>query len=1059
MKKLLSIFLITLTFHAFSQEKSISGSVKDETGTPLLGVTILIKGVAKGTVTDFDGNFSLKAKPSDILVFSYLGTETKEVAVGDQTTINVSLTKSDTTLEEIVVVGYGSVKKSDLTGSVSSIKAEEITKVGAVGLDQALAGRAAGVIVRQSSGQPGAGASITIRGIGSFSGSQPLYVIDGIPLDNDSQSTLNSENESSASLNPLSMINPSDIESIEILKDASATAIYGSRGANGVVLITTKTGVEGKGVFQIDQDYSLGELPKYIDVMDANDYWLSRGEAQLNGGVVNLPRETLLDSARAGSIPNQNWQKLLYRTATTSNTNINFSGGNKDLRYTLTSNILNAKGLVKRTDYTRVSTRLNLDANISKGLKVGARLNYSSVSSSLQSTNTNWSSNNGTNSIIFRALFSNPSELLLQDGDNEEDGTTQITPLTFLENNTWDTNLGQFLGNMFVDLSLTKSLSFRSTFTYQNRNTKQRFYQNNLENLGIIVTNNRRGWAKTGDSQNISTTNTNQLNYKNKFGKHALNAVLGQSLEWRESEGLRTSNYGFPNDILTYYAPATATFQDPDIVSFRDSKLSSFFGRINYTFNNKWLLTVTGRYDGSSKFAKNNKWAFFPAAAIGYKLSQEKFIKDINAISNLKLRLSYGVTGNQAVSEYQSLSQLGSDQFVFGNEGESLSTIYFANQLPNANLKWETTKQFDAGLDLGLFKNRYTLTFDYYKKQTEDLLIAGNRIPSQSGFTGFTQNFGGIEADGLEFSVDARIINNDKMSWTLNANVSTGKAIVTDLISDNILSGYSQGWLSGGSQRLIIGEEIGTFFGHKTAGIAQFDDFVEFQGLSTEERINLYNQDRTASYTFVDGYEGGYPRILNSQRPGEQLYTDLDGDNQISEADKEIIGQAQPDLSIGINNSFSFGNIDLSFFFDGQFGQEVTNVTNWNLLMYGGGQQLTTVRQAWTPENPSDIYPRVDSSNEGAPSFIFSDRFIEDASFIRLQNITIGYTFPSQLMEKLKLSSLRLYASASNIFTISDYSGYNPDVSLTSRNNLSLGHDNAGYPIVRTIRMGVSIKL
>lgn len=1062
MKTLLTVIFTLSSIFIYAQEKIITGVVKYQDGMIISGVSVIVKNTQKGTYTDFDGAYTITANVGDILQFSYLGTQTQEITVNEQSTINVTLLESDEKLNEVIVIGYGTVEKSDVTGSVSSVKGEELTKSGFVGVDQALAGRAAGVVVRQSSGQPGGAANITIRGIGSFSGSEPLYVIDGIPLDNNSEGTLNDFDEGAAALNPLALINPADIESIEILKDASATAIYGSRGANGVILITTKSGEVGKGTIQISHEYSLSEVPRYIDVMDANEFTISRNEALINGGELPL-RETLLDSARAGSIPNENWQDRIFRVGTNSNTNLSFSGGNKDLRYSISSNLLNIKGVVERTEFTRASTRLNLNANLNKNLKVGANINYAIINSNEQSTNSSGADNRGTSSIITRAIRFNPSNLFIgsQDDDQGDPAFNQVTPLAFLENNLWETSLSQFTGSLFAELSLSKSLSLRSTFTQQTRHTKQRFYQNNLAKLGIDnLVNNREGWARTGDTEALATTNTNQLDFKKNFGKTNITVTIGQSLEWRKTESLRTSNFGFENDLLTWYAPNTATFQDPDIIGFRESQLASFFGRANISFNNKWLFTFTGRYDGSSKFAEGNKWGFFPAGALAYKISQEQFIKDIKAISSAKLRLSYGVVGNQAIPEYGSLAQLNSDQFTFGNaNGEGLSTIFFTDQLANPNLTWESTAQFDVGLDLGLFKNRYTFTFDYFRKKTTDLLVANNRIPSQTGFTGFTENFANITANGFEFSVNARIIRSKDISWTLNANVSTGKAIVDGLPIDVLPSGYNQGWLPGGSQRLINGEEIGTFFGHKRAGIAQFSDFVEFQGLSNEEQIALYNQDRTATYTFVEDFEGGVPRAGNRNRPGEQLYVDLNGDGELSEADKEIIGQAQPDVTFGINNTFEIGNFDFSFFFDGQFGNDIANVTNWNMLAFSQQQQLRQVNGAWTPDNPSNSNPRVDSTNNGAPNFVFSDRFIEDGSFIRLQNVTLGFNLPADILQKLKLTSLRLYVSGTNLFIISNYTGFNPDVNLNGRNNLSLGHDFGGYPLARTILMGLNITL
>lgn len=786
-----------------------------------------------------------------------------------------------------------------------------------------------------------------------------------------------------------------------------------------------------------------------------------QNEAQINSGEQPI-RQTLLDSARVGAIPTQNWLKLLIRTATTSNTNIKFSGGNKDLRYLSSTNILSQKGLVHQTDLTRIQTRLNIDGNVNKNLKVGSRITYSVIGSNTTQTNTSNFTNNGTSSIIRRALLSNPSEILLPiaDVNVDDNGTAQVTPITYLKNNISKSNLYQFLGNIYADLKFSESLSFKTTFTYQNRNTKQRFYQNDLTRFNIVLTNSRRGWAKTGDAQNTSITNTNELNYNKKFGKHSIDMVLGQSQEWRKAESVRTSNWDFANDLLTWYAPETAANYDPDQVAYSDSKLESFFGRINYSFNNKFLVTFTGRYDGSSKFAKNNKWAFFPAAAIAYKLSKEKFIRKIDGISNAKLRLSYGRVGNQALRQYQSLAQLSPDQFVFGTNGggESSSPVYYASQIPNPNLRWETTDQLDAGIDLGFFKNRITLTADYYKKNTKDLLINNNPAPAQSGIGFFTQNFGKIESKGFEMALGLRIIQQPKMSWTLNGNFSVGKAIVTDLVADKIQTGIAFGRVSTGTQRLLVGEEVGTFYGWKTAGVSQFNDFVEFQGLTNQERIDLYNQDRTATYTYVADYKGGITVNSSVHRPGQQLYEDLDGDGIISEADKKIIGHAQPNIMFGINNSFSFGNLDLSFFFDGQLGQDVANVMNWNLLNYSGNQQLKIVANAWTPENQSATMPKVGGNGWGN-TLPFSDRYVEDGSFVRLQNITIGYSFPKDVTEKLKISALRIFASGSNIFTITNYTGFNPDVNLGGRNTLNIGHDNAGYPAQRTIRLGASLKI
>jgi TonB-linked SusC/RagA family outer membrane protein len=1047
MKQILTIFLVMMSMVVFSQEKTITGKLTNEAGTALLGATISIKGQRKGTISDFDGNYSLKTKVGDVLVFASLGSDTKRITVGSTNVIDVVLKKSESQLDEVVVVGYGTVKKSDLTGSVSSIKAEDIVKSGSVGLEQAIAGRAAGVVVTSGSGEPGAGASIRIRGVSSLNGSEPLYIIDGVAMDNSSEGGLGSQDVESSSLSPLSMINPSDIESMEILKDASSTAIYGSRGANGVVLITTKSGEPGKGIITFEQDYGITKIPHVIDVLKSNDFVILDAEADRNAG--NLPRrQSRLDSARVGLLQNNDWQRTIIQTGTSSNTNLSFRGGNKDLRYKISNNYLDVKGIIKNTNYKRASTRVNVDADLSDKFKVGVRLNYSHVTSDQRSISTGTNNLRGATSAIRRALRASPTTGFL--ADDEDEGIELWTPKTSLEANHYNNLLTQFVGSLDAEYNFTKALSFKTQFTHQNRNTAQRYYQFNILPRNVA----EGGRARTGDSRRTKSSLTNTLNFKEKFGDHRINAVLGQEIESSERESINVSNYGFANDLLTYYDPGSAAFNDPDQISYSKDNLASFFGRINYNFKGKYLLTLTGRYDGASKFAANKKWAFFPAAAIAYKLSEENFIRDINAISELKLRLSYGSSGNQSIRTYESLDQYASDQTPFN---EALTTVYYASQLPNPDLTWETTTQLDAGLDFGLFNSRITGTLDYYNKITDDLLFRENKIPVQSGFPVYTQNFGSLETEGYEASFSARIFSNKNFTWTLSGNVATGKTKVTALGSDYLFSGWNPGFISGGTARLIIGEEIGTFYGYQRAGIAQFDDFVEFQGLSNQERIDIYNADPTARYTFVEGYTGGVPYVDTDTRPGEQLYEDVTPDGSINENDRTIIGHAQPDLTFGISNSFSLGNLDLSIFIDSQIGQELANIQNTSLLTFDGSQSLAKTLNRWTPEKPSTIWPRQDQTNtRGVP---FSDRYLEDASFVRVQNITLGYNFPKDIVKKLNINRLRVYVAVSNVHIWTDYSGYTPDVSIRGSDVTRMGHDNAGYPDGRTFRMGVNLKL
>ncbi|WP_372776060.1 SusC/RagA family TonB-linked outer membrane protein [Mangrovibacterium sp.] len=1050
MKKILTILMMVMTVSVYAQRQNISGKVTDSTGEALPGVTVVLKGTTQGTLTDANGNYSFQVPATaKTLVFSFIGMQTQEVPIAGKVVVNCVLSIDNVELDEVVAVGYGTMKKSDITGSVASIKTDELSRSGTISLDQALAGKAAGVTVTQSSGVPGAGSFIKIRGISSMQGSDPLYVIDGVPMDNTSLSSIGG-GESGGQLSPLSSINPNDIEAMEILKDASATAIYGSRGANGVVLITTKSGKSGTGKIEVNAEYGIAAVPEFIELQDANQYVLTRYEGLYNAGSLGSGyTEAKLDSARAGLLSGTNWQEAIYQQGKTQNYNLSLSGGNQDVKYMVTSNFFDASGVIPKSDFNRVSTRVNLDAKINKYFDFGTRLYYAAINSTQAITTTGYNTNQGLNSVINRMLLASPLTGL--NADDTDAGFSSYSPFTALYGNDFDNFISQFLGNMFINLKLAKGLTFKTDFSYQIRNSSQRFYQYNVFTGAL----SKHGWAKTNDTRIRLFSNTNTLNYNVKFKDHRITAVLGQSIEKSDNTAISTSNYNFANDLLTYYNLGTALVWDPDDLTFSDNTLASFFVRANYSYKNKLLLTLTARADGSSKFAANNKWGYFPAAAIGYRLTEEPFMKNIKQISNVKLRFSYGQSGSQAVKPYQSLDQLSSAQTTMGDGGggEVLSTTFAPSQLPNADLRWETSIQTNGGLDLGFIDNRYTLTIDYYHKLTNDLLAVGNRIPSQSGFRTYTENYGQMESTGLELGLSAQIISKPKMSWIISGTVSTGKTKIKDMASDYVFAGYDGGIVPGGSQRLIIGEEVGAFYGYELAGISQFSDFAEFEGLSPQEQADLYKSNNPLTIYTPLSDENGLGTV--AVRPGEQLFVDSDEDGTITDSDRKIIGYAQPDLVFGLSNTFSYGNFELNFNIDGQLGQDVCNVTNYNLMNFGSGQQLAVVRQAWTADNPSTEYPRL----QNGTTFRFSSRYIEDASFVRLQNVTLSYNLPNSFLRKVKIKGAKLFVSGSNLLTITDYTGYNPDVSLTGNNTKSMGHDNAGYPVSRTFRVGVNFSL
>jgi TonB-linked SusC/RagA family outer membrane protein len=1067
----------------------VSGQILDESGNPIAGASIRTIDRSIGKATDEKGRFTLSGVGEGaVLVISAVGhaplsirlvngrfravagaaNDPQADASGEAParsallddapgSLIIRLARSSTALDEMIVIGYGSTRKSDLTGAVSSVRSDVIGKLGTISLEQALQGRAAGVNVIQNSGVPGAGATIQVRGVNSLTGSDPLYVIDGIAVDNSSISSGALNSSDARNISPLSMINPNDIASIEILKDASATAIYGSRGANGVVLVTTKSGKEGKGKVSLDADYGVSSLRKMVDLLNTNEYLLLSSEAYVNAGLGENYRSSLLDSAGKGLVPGHDWQKAIFRQGIAQNYNLNIQGGNKDTRYFVSGNYNKVKGIILRSDFSRYSVRGNLDANVKPWLKAGTRFTFSSISTSEVNTSTSYNTSRGMNSVVMRAFAAPPYlDPYAEDGSVSLDpyGLDAYSPLVAIYANNYNNSSSSLLGNAFSTITFARNFHFKTSVSYQQRNTNIRFYQNSDM---LPPEFSVGGWARTNDSYVKMFMIENTLSYSQKFKKHQVNALAGQSWQTIRSESVGTSNMGFPNDVLGIYGVASAATNEPDDITYTDSKLASFFGRLNYSFDNKYLLTLTGRVDGSSKFAVNNKYAFFPAAALAYKLSEEKFMNALPFVSSAKLRVSYGITGNQSLRPYQSLAQLaaGTVGTGTGTGTEALTAIYYPNNIPNNNLKWETTGQLDAGLDASFFSDRLNISADYYDKHTHDLLVVGYRVSSISGFSTATVNLGHMATKGMDLSLDVKLISTKALSWNAGLVFSTGKTRIISLGgTDYVPSGYNQGWLPSGTQRLIAGDELGAFYGYKRTGITQFSDFKEFYDgngklRSLDDILSFYSPTNT--YTPIDP---DYPTNIKA-RPGEQMYEDLNGDKLINENDWKVIGRVQPSYTYGFRTDLAYKHFDLSLFFDGRKGGQIANVNNFQLLSFSGAQQLGMVRQRWTPEHASTVFPRLDQSNYGNSGFRFSDRFLESATFFRIQNITLGYTFHK--IARQALSSCRVYISLSNVMTFSKYTGYTPDVSLTGSSNLSLGHDNATYPLPTTVRFGCNI--
>ncbi len=1002
------------------QKRTITGQVKDESGQNLPGVNVVIKGTTTGTVTDVNGNFRIDVpSKSNILMFSFLGFKTLDVNVSSRTEINVVLEQFVQSLDEAIVIGYGSVRKSDLTGSVSSIKADELNAVPVTSFDQALLGRAAGVQVTQTTGAPGGETNIRIRGTSSINASsEPLYVIDGVLINSNGGEM--SIGGVGPRIGPLSGINPNDIESIEVLKDASATAIYGSRGANGVILITTKRGKAGKGTLHFDSYYGLQEVSKKLELLNASQYAALINEAQVNAG--KLPVYVNPSSMGVGT----DWQSALFQTAPIANYQLSSTGGSEKTKYAISGGYFTQDGIVIGSDFDRYSFRVNLDSEISDKLTIGNNLSYNHISSRGVRTGPG----DIVPGVVTNALQFNPN-LPVYDPSVPGGYTYQHDRKDAVSNPIADaldfealTGTSRVLGNVYLNYRIFKDLEFRTSFGIDGLNTKSNTFSPNY----LKRSEGSNGSAVISTLQAMTWLNENTLTYNKEINKnHKLNVLVGQTLQKFRNEALVGMALNFSDNRTGWHSLASA--EDPQNPINYESEWSmiSYLGRINYNLFGKFLFTLSGRVDGSSKFPKGNKYGFFPSGAVAWRLSDEKFIKDIEFISDLKLRVSYGVIGNQSIPPYQSLAlvmPMGEGVFNVGNSSEVILGR-LPGSYPNPDLKWESTKQANLGLDLSLFNNRVSLTTEVYQKKTFDLLLS-SPIPHTTGFDATLLNIGNIQNNGFEF--DLRTVNTTgKFGWNSSLNFSVVRNKVINLAGEDDIN------LGVGGNILREGEPVGTFFGYQFDGIFQSDA------------------------------EAANSAVLKSQiaKAGDRRYKDISGpngtpDGVIDEFDRTIIGSAQPDFIWGFNNDFSYRNFSLSVFFQGSQGNEMVNMNLINLENPNGQQNMLAEAglNRWTPTNPSNTYPRaLANSIDNA----FSSRFVEDASYIRLRSVSLSYNVPSLILKKIGVSDLRLYVSGANLWTSTKYSGYNPEGNAYGSTTNIVGVDSGGYPLAKTYMIGTRI--
>ena len=1003
--------------YAQSPDKiTVAGCVKDAAGDFLIGATVQVKGISGGTITDIDGNYILKDVPrTATLVFSYVGMQNKEVPVNGKSTINVTLLDDALQLEQVVVIGYGSVKKSDVTGSVTSVKTEALKEIPANSVEGLLQGRAAGLQVINSSQDPGAGATVRIRGGSSLRGSNaPLVVVDGFLL---------------GDAGDLKQIYPSDIVNMEILKDASASAIYGSRGANGVIMITTKRAKTGTTNITVRQQITLSQFDTKLDLWRDPVLMASlNNESRINGGLDPLYVGKVsstgvyypsVEELQTTWTTTTGWDDLVFRdTPVSNNTTATISSSNDRTVFNLSANFYTDNGMYIKDDYTKGGYNLSVDHNIYDNFKV----RFSNIlSRGVRNANGGLSywrnpiypvyDENGNYYLTNASDFSHP--MAITDLQKNETKSLDVISSVALE---WQ---------LFPFLKLTSQLNYKF-----GKSVSDRYYPKKYTEAGEFS----NGQAEIENWEGHNLVSETFANFQKKFDKHDIGAMVGYSYEYYMSRSSGLTGKDFVNEALGNENMGAGNPEKNEIWNgYSDNKLVSGMFRLNYVYDNKYLLTLTARADGSSKFGKNNKWAMFPSGAVSWKAHEESFIKNLNVFDELKFRFSYGISGNQGISPYQTLSRYGTDKYY--NDGSWATTIgpgYVSgwtgpgwiyrvwSGIPNPDLKWETTAQADFGIDMAFLNRRLRVSFDYYDKQTSDLLRERN-LALSSGYDKMWVNDGKIQNRGFEVTVDADILQTKdwQLSGTLiysrnrNKVKDLGNTLESGLVTDPMTgmlfeySGNSLEQYRDYTNILAIGQPVNVFYGYKVDGIVQ----------TLNEGIDA-------------GLSGDYAN------PGEFKYMNLNGDSEISEADKTIIGDPNPDFTASLALNLSWKKFDVSVFLNGVFGQDVLNTKAF------GEPSNSPLR--WTPDNPTNKYP---SLRDGRQVKI-SDWWIEDGSFLRVQNLNIGYTF--DLPKKSFLSKARIYMNASNLYTFTKFKGYDPEVGLD-------GVYSGGYPRLRKWTFGLDL--
>ncbi len=1028
-------FLVLFLVMGLYAQQAIRGVVNDETNTPLIGATVRIEGSGTGTVTDIDGQFTIHAGKGALLTVSYIGYKPYEIRVQDQKSLTIQMIPDHAALEEVVVVGYGSMKRGDLTGSVSSVSSKHVEGFKTSSVMEALGGQVAGVQITQTDGTPGAGFSVNIRGVGTLTGdASPLYIVDGFQVEN------------------IDHLAISDIESIEILKDASSAAIYGARAANGVVMVSTKSGKVGRPVVSYNASATYRKISKTLDLL--TPYEFVRLQSEVNSKYADTYYKEGEDNDGIPytyqslddyiGVQGVDWQGETFRPTWSQDHNVSVNGGNELTQYVFSFARYDENGIFNNSGFDKTTAKLRMNQKITTNVRLDATINYTLTNRKGVGT----TADAGRFNMLAQILSARPTgglkiddETLLAsaiDPEMLEDGSSlaQVNPVVQTQSVTNNRRSEMWSANLSLNWEIIKGLTFRTAGTYNTTNSRHDlFYKDGSKEA---YRNGQKPYGQTQMGRDLRWTNYNNLTWKQKIRKHRYDVMLGQEVSYRSNEYLLGQAMDFPFDNLGNDNLGIGATPSKVATDFGEKTLLSFFARGNYNYDDRYLLTATVRADGSTVFSKKNKWGYFPSFSAAWRVSEEAFLKDIETLSNLKIRLGWGTVGNDRISSFLSLDLY--EQSKYG-VGSNTVTVLQPKQIKNENLKWEGSTTVNLGMDLGFWDNRVNLTADLFVKNTKDLLLAQS-LAHVTGFTSQYQNIGKIRNKGLELSLNTVNIETRNFFWNTDFNISFIRNELRSLQS-GVDAMYTRSGFDGNFTEndyvALVGSSLGLIYGYEFDGIYQSSDFMTTPDGKVVLKEGVVDNPR---YGIVE--------------PGVVKYKDQDGDGVITTNDRTVIGNAIPKWYGGFTNTFVYRGIDLSVMFQFNYGNDVYNATRLYATQTRKGRtnMLAEVADRWSPTNASN---KVPSTTGYVTNDVYS-RFVEDGSFLRLKNVTLGYTLPQKWTRKAHISRLRLYATGQNLFCLTGYSGYDPEVSTAGNNPMTPGLDWGAYPKSRVWTVGLDIQ-